>query len=516
MRFFEFKTPEPNSPLFQRIHAELSELVDLAKDLPEDDPVRQQVSDYLDKIKQQAGITEQDSVETAENQLLTAVAKIMAGSSGSTMALLDIERLKAAVKEELQNLGSAHQEKQKATDFENTESIKKIGEQLAEKLNQPGYWGSDIAERLMVFLKDADLTYEFLDQCLKGTAMNWKFNKGVHEFNLKALAATPEAQKVINNPQCLGYLMTRKWVDNKQTGNAEVLIGLMTKATHEDKGDVVVNGIPLEVKATTPGMKTDKTVSDPTAYLDAGPYKSSPDMIKNIFKKLLKDQNVQVDDQLVTLADFRPSTIKYLNQVLEQVPDKAKLLFNLHSVVFPNVDKKDIKVAVDRMLANGVLTHSECAKEQGIMAMKQYASETDDFGFVFVNGVTLKGTVMINDFAPHPGFRFAESLTMSMTSTKDATKTTEKRKSSPGIRVGDYEESRKILGYQPKRQSKQSTVQSSPKKQVMANDAENGIHGKYPNARELLKNLKSKYGNNVVTDFQSMSLADFEQKYSLS
>jgi hypothetical protein len=450
MRFFEFKTPEPDSPLFKRIQAELSELVNLAKDLPEEDPVRQQVSNYLDKIKQQTGITEEDSVETAEDQLIVALAREMAGS-GSTMGLLDIQKLKERVKIQFQNLGSAHQEKQKAADIEGTEKIIKLGEQLGKKLKQPEYWGSDIAERLMVFLKDADLAYEFLVQCINGTAMNWSFGKGVHDLNLRALMATPESQKVISNPQCLGYLMTRKWVDNKQTGNGEVLIGLMTKATHEDKGDIVVNNIPFEVKATTPGMKTDKTVSDPTAYLDAGPYKTSPEMIKNIFRKLLTQRNISVDEDIVTLADFRPSTIKYLNQALEQVKDKDKLLFDLHSAVFPNVDKKDIKAGVKRMLADGILVHSECAREQGIMAMKQYASESDDFGFVFINGITLKGTVMVNDFAPHPGFRFAESLTMSMASTRDATKTTEKRKASPGIRVGDYEEARKILGYQPKR-----------------------------------------------------------------
>jgi hypothetical protein len=526
MRFFEFKTPEPGSLLFQQIQKELSDLVDLAKDLPEDDPVRQKVSDYLDEIKQQTGITEQDSVETAEDDLIRAMAQAMAGS-GSTMALLDIRKFKESIKNELRNLGTAHQEKQKVADLETTGEIVDLGIKLSKKLNQPSEWGAEIAERLMVLLKNAELTYEFLDQCLSGSALNWSFGNGVHDFDLRSLAATSESKTVINNPQCLKYLMSKKWIDNKDTGKGEVLLGLMTKASHESKGDIVINSIPYEVKASTPGIKASKSVSDPTAYLDAGPYKSSPEMIKNIFRKLLNQRNIQVDEQLVNMADFRPTTIKYLNQSLEQVTDKDKLLFDLHSAVFPGVDKSDIKKGVDRMLAgNGILNHVECAREQGIMAMKQYAAESDDFGFVFVNAVTLKGTVMVNDFAPHPGFRFAESLTMSMVSVKDSSKTTEKRKSSPGIRIGDYNEARKLLKDLEDTKQSQQPIKSAPAtksptkvvptKVVQANDPTNGIYGKYPNAKDLLKDLRNKHGQIVVNDFQSMSVSDFEQKYNLS
>ena len=58
MRFVEFKLPEKDSPLFNQIFSELSELVELTKDLPEDNAVRQQVDAYLEKLKQNVDVAE--------------------------------------------------------------------------------------------------------------------------------------------------------------------------------------------------------------------------------------------------------------------------------------------------------------------------------------------------------------------------------------------------------------------------------------------------------------------------
>jgi hypothetical protein len=108
MRFFEFKLPAQDSQLFQKIQNELSDLVELTKDLPEEDPVRKQVSAYLEKLKTKAGVTE-DAVETAEDELLIAFATAI-GGSGATMALMDIQKLKEQVKAKLAQFGQAHQQ----------------------------------------------------------------------------------------------------------------------------------------------------------------------------------------------------------------------------------------------------------------------------------------------------------------------------------------------------------------------------------------------------------------------
>ena len=92
MRFVEFKLPEKDSPLYKQIFSELSELVELTKDLPEDNAVRQQVDAYLEKLKQNVDVAE-DAVEDAEDALLIAIAKQFGGPQ-ATMALMDIKKFK--------------------------------------------------------------------------------------------------------------------------------------------------------------------------------------------------------------------------------------------------------------------------------------------------------------------------------------------------------------------------------------------------------------------------------------
>ena len=111
MRFVEFKLPEKDSPLFKQIFSELSELVELTKDLPEENAVRQQVDAYLEKLKQNVDVAE-DAVEDAENALLIAIAKQFGGPQ-ATMALMDIKKLKQKVQAEIAQVGTVHQEKGK-------------------------------------------------------------------------------------------------------------------------------------------------------------------------------------------------------------------------------------------------------------------------------------------------------------------------------------------------------------------------------------------------------------------
>ena len=111
MRFVEFKLPEKDSPLYKQIFSELSELVDLTKDLPEENAVRQQVDAYLEKLKQNVDVAE-DAVEDAEDALLIAIAKLFSGPQ-STMALMDIKKLKQKVQAEIAQVGTLHQEKGK-------------------------------------------------------------------------------------------------------------------------------------------------------------------------------------------------------------------------------------------------------------------------------------------------------------------------------------------------------------------------------------------------------------------
>jgi phage-related protein len=122
MRFVEFKLPEKDSPLFNEIFSELSDLVELTRDLPEENTVRQQVAAYLEKLTQNANVSE-DAVEDAENALIIAIAKQLGGSQ-ATMALMDIKKFKQKVQAEIAQVGTAYQEKGK--DQVKSESTEKL------------------------------------------------------------------------------------------------------------------------------------------------------------------------------------------------------------------------------------------------------------------------------------------------------------------------------------------------------------------------------------------------------
>ena len=515
MRFFEFKTPAVNSPLLSKIEKSLTDLIDLANDLPENDPVRQQVSAYIEKLKKDTGVSEDAvaDIESAEHDLIVAVAQYMSSSPNSTKALLDIESFKKQVQQQLKRVAQAHQEfgkqqyiKSQETD---TSDFAELGSMIEKKLGtHKGWTKARIIDPLLSVGIDSELLYVFLDQCASGTAMNWNFDDGIHPITDFKSLMSAEAREVFSNKQAKDILVSARWSEGTVgEGDGEVMIGLLADASHPQKGDITVKGVPYEVKATGWRFNKKGDVSGTEAWLDAGPYAANIEGIKSIFKKLINARGIKVSDESMALADFRKAGTQSFKQIMSQVKDPVDLLSSLHSAVFPNVDENQIRQASENIVT-AQYDYRVSAKEQGLLAMAEYAAEHDDFGFVFIDKTNFSGMISKNAIGESETFTFSSPITMSTAKTTDANVFTKKRKAIPGITVGSRSQAQKTLGWQSKRQPAAPVVSNA-----LANDPKYGFYSKYDKATmdQILTTFKDR--KQLVADYKSLTLPEFEKKY---
>jgi hypothetical protein len=453
MRFFEFKLPQEGSAFAKELEQLFLKLLAKAKSLPETDPKRQEFNDYLQDLADDAGVKE-DLVADASTNLIKTIL-IKSGVKEASLALMDLSKIMndTAVQNELKQMMNLGAEQEK----EQRQQIKKgfddLGAAIANKLSQPAEWGIDLVHGIQASSVDPELLNVFLDQCVKGTAMKWPFVDGVQEVNFKSLLST-EAAEILRDKRIQKTLMEARWAtgaSGKATGDGEVFVGMLADAGHEAKGDIVIKGTPYEVKATKWAVSKQGGMTNTEAWLDAGPYAEDIAGIKNIFSGLISDRKLRVPSEMMAAADFRKAGLGYLKKIMKKVKDPENLLTELHLRIFPDLTKQDVQPGVRSIIASDY-DYLVSAKEQGIMAMKQYsASSPGNFGFIFIDKTTLTGTVAVNAFEAHESFRFSSPITMSKVSTKEEGKQTAKRKAVPGIRVGKIETARQELGWTPKR-----------------------------------------------------------------
>lgn len=138
MRFFEFKLPDQSSELYQRLEQELHDLLDAASELPEDDPVRKEVSDYLSSLLDTASVQE-DQVADAQKKITIALLKqILPDGPELTAALLKADVLEKKVKKQFKELEKVHQQQGREQEFtigaEIREKFRSAAEDLANKI----------------------------------------------------------------------------------------------------------------------------------------------------------------------------------------------------------------------------------------------------------------------------------------------------------------------------------------------------------------------------------------------
>jgi hypothetical protein len=350
MRFVEFKLPEKDSPLFTQIFSELSELVELTKDLPEENAVRQQVDAYIEKLKQNANISE-DAVEDAEDALLIAIAKQFGGPQ-ATMALMDIKKFKKLVQNEVAQVGTLHQEKGKEQiKSASTEKLAKA-KQLAKKIGKDDKWGVTLHNALSYYEND-ELHTDFLDACLANQGLIKTINDPSQPFrklNLKDII-NPKLSNLFTNQEAFNGLAKLPLSDGTGQGSGigpgEAIFACLTpNAKKAGKSDLIIDGSTWEVK----GGKSQES----TGWLDATGAKatdlrqaflkivqpvllSTPGKGRKVFK--FKDGTATTLKDIVDNADFRPEKFRELKTVFKLLSpgDQIKTIDALYAVIAPTV-----------------------------------------------------------------------------------------------------------------------------------------------------------------------------------
>jgi hypothetical protein len=392
MRFYEFKLPEKDSPLFKQIFSELSDLVDLTKDLPEENAVRQQVDAYLEKLKQDASVSE-DAVEDIENALLIAIAKKIGGPQ-ATMYLLDIKKLKKEVKTELAEVGGIHQEKGK--EQIKSASAEKIAKakKLATKVGKDENWGIDLHNKLS-FYDDEELHNSFLDVCLSNKGLTKSVNTGLpfQKLNLKNII-NPSLSRIFDNQKAFEKLALLPFTEGTGQGSGvgpgeSLFACLVPNSKKATKSDLIIDGDTWEIKGGKGQESTgwlDATGAKATDLRQAFLSVVNPILRPSGRKKLeFRDGTTVTLNDIIDDADFRPEKFRNLKTVFKLLEpnEQLKTIDAIYTILSPTVktDPKTKKI-YDRYvkdtvkLINTASNQSELGpinRLQAKMSMMEYA-----------------------------------------------------------------------------------------------------------------------------------------------
>ena len=422
MRFVEFKLPEKDSPLFKEIFSELSDLVELTKDLPEENSVRQQVDAYLEKLKQNANIAE-DAVEDAEDALLIAIAKQIGGPQ-ATMALLDIKKFKKLVQNEVAQVGTLYQEKGKEqvkTAF--TEKLAKA-KQLAVKIGKDAKWGSSLINVLSAY-ENEQLQNDFLDLCLANKGLSQPFQPGIpyQKLDLKTII-NPNLSGLFADQEAYNGLALLPLSDGTGQGSGvgpgeAVFACLVPNAKKAVKSDLTIDGFgTVEVK----GGKGQES----TGWLDATGAKATD--LRSAFLSIVnpallptpgagrkkfkfKDGTETTLTDIIADADFRPEKFRELKTVFKLLSpdDQIKTIDALYAVIAPTVKSNPdsskmynrfVKDTV-KLIAN-ITSRSELEpinKLQAKLSMIEYAIGAYKAETLLIYNYVTQDIVLINGIA---------------------------------------------------------------------------------------------------------------------
>ena len=354
MRFVEFKLPEKDSPLFKQIFSELSDLVELTKELPEENAVRRQVAVYLEKLKKNANVTE-DTIEDTEDALLIAVAKKIGGSQ-STMALLDIKKLKEAVKAELAALGTVQQEKGKEQlNAASAEKLKKAKE-VAKKVGKRDAWGQDLLAILNRY-ENEQLVNDFMDAVINGTGLTKDIVSGAPtaKFNLKIIINS-QLQGILDNKEVFTSLAVMPFSEQTAgfgggVGPGEALLAMLIPGAKRSSSasDLMIGTDVWEVKGG--GSDSSKAWLDSATVAPAELRRIFNDHTASLRPQLRKkvrytDGTEFTLSQVLDLADFREEKFRFLRTAFRYLTadDNKTIISEMYTLLFPSVKKKEPKL----------------------------------------------------------------------------------------------------------------------------------------------------------------------------
>jgi len=448
MKINEFQQPQLSPSVVNATVARLNNLIQQAIQLPEDSPARQLVS----KLTQTLSLGHSLAEATASEQAIVQnIILALQANPAQLQALLKSAENAVAVAKQVtkskpvQQAFAAHKATieldTKGEIIKMDKELEQYAQNIAKKLNLSLKWTRNLIGMFGMDIDRAD-KIEFLKACDAGKALDLPRMMKERTGKLEDFITRtpPTIQQVFNSIKGTLLDISLSSGQGAATGPFEAMLAIMGGAQKAPTGDLIINRKKYEVKSSSVSVGK-KGASNSNAWLDATG-EIAPSAIRRQFVEMINTFNPKLAKRPETAkADFRPTGLKSMANVMTALgPSAGKVLTRLHSEMFPSVSKlKDpgynfpssIKKILTAIYANDANT---IAREQGIMAMLEYAVGKYQSGFILYNSSFQTFRIIdsakdIIAMAKNPealGVNF-ESKTVTMGSG---------RKSSPGIYFG--------------------------------------------------------------------------------
>ena len=414
MRFKQFivEYAPPASPEAQQGIKELQSLVTSASTLPPDDPARLAVQKLLNTIALKAsGQLAQEAVAPVGSRLavtedvLVAFAKMSPEEQEKTLAAIRAgQGAVAAAKKIVRSggVGKAFKALETKIKLDTQGSIVKMDKELedqakeiAESLHLDIKWARNLIGMFGVSISREDRN-AFIAACREGTALDMPRMFLDKEGKLEDYITQnpPSIKQVFQSVKTTLLDISLSSGQGAATGPFEAMLAIMGGAKKAEKGDLLINDKKYEVKSSSVSVGK-SGASNSNAWLDATG-EVAPSLVRTQFKQLIEQQSpnsikTPKGKELFIKSDFRPMGIESLAALMKTVAKPNQMMFSLHSSLFPDSAKIETAEYSFKNSVKSIVSAiqnqdtPEIAKQQGIMAMLQYAAGPYQSGFILYN-----------------------------------------------------------------------------------------------------------------------------------
>jgi hypothetical protein len=459
MRFKQFMTEyAAASPEARAGVNELRALVNSASSLPADNPARLTVEKLLNTIMMKGAgqLAETDAPQGSRLSIVEAAIAAFLKLSPEEQAKAReaiaagqnaVEVAKTVVKNpEVSQSFQALETKVKLDVQGNIVKMDKeletLAQDIAESLHLNIKWARNLIGMFNVNISREDRN-AFIAACKAGTALDMTRMFEDKEGRLEDYITNnpPSIKQVFQSVKGTLLDISLSSGQGAATGPFEAMLAIMGGAKKAEKGDLLINDRKYEVKSSSISVGA-KGNNNSNAWLDATG-EVAPSAVRQLFRTILEEsapdalKNNKAD---FDKADFRPNGIQSLANLLNATTNPNAIMYKLHSTLLPDTAKIEtpqysFKASVKRLVT--AIQNQDTpaiAKEQGIMAMLQYAAGPYQSGFILYNSSfqVFKIIDTVEDIAAlaaDPDSQGVHFESKGMTMGKS-------RKSSPGIYYG--------------------------------------------------------------------------------
>jgi hypothetical protein len=449
MKINELQQPQINPSVVSSTVARLKNLIQQAGQLPEDSPAKYLVSKLIQTLA--LGNSLAEATTASEQAIVQNIILALQANPEQLQALLKSAENAVAVAKQVakakpvQQAFASHKASieldTKGEIVRMDKELEQYAKNIAKKLNLSLKWTRNLVGMFGMDINRED-KIEFLKACDAGTALDlprmMKAKTGkLEDFITKT---PPTIQQVFNSIKGTLLDISLSSGQGAATGPFEAMLAIMGGAQKAPTGDLLIKGKKYEVKSSSVSVGA-KGASNSNAWLDATG-EIAPANVRKQFLAVVEAVNPRLAKHPKTSkADFRPRGLDNMSFVIEALGDKSiKVLTQLHSTMFPAVTKLreagyNFPAAIKR-IQTAIINQDAptIAREQGIMAMLEYAAGKYQSGFILYNSSfqtfriinSVKDIVAMEHNPEELSVNF-ESKTVTMGSG---------RKSSPGIYFG--------------------------------------------------------------------------------